>query len=352
MAQIDGTVNWSAVGANAAVAVSMAVCRAAAAARRIPLYRHIADLCHVTQPALPMPMVNILSGGLHARLAMDLQDFLIVPVGATDYDQALEWIWRVRTAASTVAERRGLSTLLADEGGISPGCASVVEGFSLMDEIIACSGLEPGGQVAVAIDVAANGLLRTDGAYHFAREGVVRDASAITALLNDCVRRFPVCSIEDPLADEDWAGWSALSAGLVDVQLVGDDLLSTQPARIARAAAAGIANAALIKINQNGSLSGTLEAMRVTRDAGYRTIVSARSGETEDDFIADLAVGTAAGQIKIGSMRCSERQSKYNRLAWITADDDRLPLTNPFAKRTPDPRDVRRDARGARRKEL
>jgi enolase len=329
--ELDRTDNWGNLGANAVLAVSVAVCRAAAMYLGLPLHRYLAKLSGSVGCTIPMPMTNILSGGLHARQAMDLQDFLMVPVGAQSYEEALHWIYRVREAANDVAKQDGFSTLLADEGGLSPACDSVREGFDLMAKIFDAAGLRPGDQVAIAIDMAANGLLQADGRYLFAREGRSLDALGIAELLADCARRYPLISIEDPCGDEDWAGWSTVTRALTSMQIVGDDLFATQSKRIEQGVRVGAANAALIKINQNGSISSTLGVLATARKFRYRTIVSARSGETEDDFIADLAVGTNAGQIKIGSLRCSDRMSKYNRLAWIVADErDQLPLANPW----------------------
>lgn len=333
MARVDGTPNWSRVGGNAAVAVSLATCRAAALAVGVPLHHYIRDLAGAAECSMPMPMTNILSGGLHARKAMDIQDFLVIPVGAASYAEALDWICRVRAAASDVAVIRGISTLLADEGGLSPACGTMNAAFDLMLESFESAGLHAGDQVAIAIDMAANGLSDGNGLYRFECEGKTMTGKDISGMLTEFGRQYPLISIEDPCADHDWAGWATVTAANGHFQLVGDDLFATQPDRIRRGKAAGAANAALIKVNQNGCLTGALSAIEVARQLGYRTIVSARSGETEDDFIADLAVGADAGQIKVGSVRNSERQSKYNRLAWIAADEgDRLPLRNPWRR--------------------
>lgn len=340
MAAADGTDNWSRVGGNASVATSLAVCRAGALSLDIPLHRYIQDLLGGSECSMPMPMTNILSGGLHARLGMDIQDFLVIPVGAATYAQALDYVCRVRAAANQVVAKRGISTLLADEGGLSPACDSIEQAFELMLEAFDTAHLHPGNDVAIAIDVAATGLTNGDGRYCFAREGVTRTARDIGRLVFECAAKYPLLSVEDPCGDDDWAGWATVTKANAGLQLIGDDLFATQPERIQRGKDLGAANAVLIKVNQNGSLSGALRAIEAARRADYRIIVSARSGETEDDFIADLAVGSDAGQIKIGSVRSSERQSKYNRLSWIVADEsDRLPLRNPWA-RVPGPKHV------------
>ncbi len=332
MAAADGTANWSRIGGNASVATSLAVCRAGALSLDIPLHRYIQQLLGGSECSMPMPMTNILSGGLHARLGMDIQDFLVIPVGATTYSEALDWVCRVREAANQVVAKRGITTLLADEGGLSPACDSIDQAFDMMLEAFDVAQLHPGDDVAIGVDMAATGLAKGDGRYYFAREGVTRTARDIGALISECAAKYPLLSVEDPCGDDDWAGWAAVNQANPGLQLIGDDLFATQPERIERGKVVGAANAVLIKVNQNGSLSGALRAIKAARCADYRIIVSARSGETEDDFIADLAVGSDAGQIKIGSVRSSERQSKYNRLAWIAADElYRLPLRNPWA---------------------
>jgi len=320
---LDGTPDKSRLGANATLAVSLAIARAGAAVSGLPLWRSLAG----DRPAtLPMPMVNILSGGLHAGRGMDVQDFLVVPAGATGIAEALHVVARIRAAASDALAARGLPTLLADEGGLSPGCETGHEALELMVEIIERAGLEPGRDALIAIDVAAHSLVDGDGRYVLAREGVVRTTAEMIAMVEGWVREFPIVSIEDPLDEEDWAGWAALTARLGErVRLIGDDLFTTNAARLERGIATGAANGVLVKVNQNGTLSGTLDVIARARDAGYVPVVSARSGETEDDFLADLAVGTAAGQIKVGSLRCSDRLAKYNQLLRI-AEDETLPF--------------------------
>ncbi|ACL62820.1 phosphopyruvate hydratase [Methylobacterium nodulans] len=311
--EADGTHNLARFGANATLAVSIAAVRASAVATGIPLHRRLAELCGTT-PSMPMPMVNILSGGLHAGRGMDVQDFLVIPIGASSYSEALDWICRVRTAAASICAKRGISTLLADEGGLSPGFATSEEALSLMVEAFEQAGLEPGVQAAIALDVASSSLASANGAYAFARQGRSFGAREMIELQRQWAASFPIVSIEDGLGEDDWANWPALTRALGHLQLVGDDLFATQPDRIRRGIDENIANAALIKVNQNGTLSGTLEAITTARAAGYATVISARSGETEDDFLADLAVGVAGRQIKVGSVRNSERLAKYNQL--------------------------------------
>lgn len=317
LAALDGTPQLARLGANAVLAVSLAVCRAAAAASGQQLYQRIAQLSGAT-PLLPLPMTNILSGGLHAGRGMDVQDFLAIPLRASTFTEALHLLSKVRNAAAEVAQQRGLATLLADEGGLSPGLASGAAALRMMTEAIERAGLRPGADMGIAIDVAASTLCDKAGGYRFAREGVQRSGEEVIAMFASWVRDFPVVSIEDGLGEEDWSGWSALTQALGDkVQLVGDDLFATNPQRLARGVAAGAANGVLVKANQNGTVSGTLDVIAQARGAGYAAIVSARSGETEDAFMSDLAVGSAAGQIKIGSLRTSSTVAKYNQLLRI-----------------------------------
>lgn len=318
LATLDGTGRLERLGANAVLAVSMAVCRAAAAARGQALYAHLAELSGTAQPALPLPMVNILSGGLHAGRGMDVQDFLAIPARAASMAEAIHTVGRVRSAAAQVMKERGLPVLLADEGGLSPGLDTGQAALELMMESFERAGLKPAEDVLIAIDIAASSLKEPHGTYRFAREGRHYSSEELIALVHEWVRKFPVVSIEDALDEEDWAGWKRLTVQLGQrVQLVGDDLFCTNLARVRRGLRDGIANGVLVKVNQNGTVSGTLDTIAEARAHGYATIVSARSGETEDAFIADLAVGTAAGQIKIGSVRCADRLSKYNQLLRI-----------------------------------
>jgi enolase len=314
---LDGTADLSRLGGNAVLAASLACCRAAAAAAGEPLYRVLAG---DAVPLLPMPMVNILSGGAHAGHMVDVQDYLAVPLGAESFAQALEWVWRVREAAAQVVVNRGGNAhLVADEGGLALRLAGNAEGLRVLTEAIERSGLRPLDDVAIALDVAAT-QLHADGAYRLAAEGRSLDAVAMVDMLAQWCGEFPIVSIEDPLAEDDWEGWERATAVLGDHQLVGDDLFVTSAERLRRGVAEQVANTVLVKINQNGTISGTAEVMRLARAAGYATVVSARSGETEDSSIADLAVGWRAGQIKVGSLTRSERTAKWNRLLAIEAE--------------------------------
>jgi len=317
---LDSTPSLGRLGANAVLGISLAACRAAAAAKGVALYQHIGALAGVQVPVLPMPMVNLLSGGLHAGGGMDLQDFLIVPVGAATYSEALAMVLAVRAKATELCRARGLPTLLADEGGLSPGLQRPETALDLVVDCIDAAGYTPGEEIAIALDMAASGLLQPDGSYGFDREGVFRQPDEMIALVASWAARYPIVSVEDALGEEAWGDWTRLMARVPTVQLVGDDLLCTQPSRIARAVREKAANAALIKLNQNGTLSGTIEAVKLAREGGFATVISARSGETEDDFLADLSVGLAGGQIKVGSVRSSERLAKYNQLVRIEAE--------------------------------
>jgi len=319
LVRLDGTARLERLGANAILGVSLATCRAAAASLGRRLHDHIAALAGTRELRMPLPMVNILSGGLHAGRGMDAQDFLAIPARACSIDEAIAVAVRVRAAASVVAARQGLPTLLADEGGLAPGCPDGRAALQLMCAAIDAAGLVPGQDVVIAIDVAATTLYDpASGRYRLEREGRELDSAGMAAMVAAWVDEFPVVSVEDPLDEEDWSGWQDLTARLgARIRLVGDDLFASQPARLARGVSGRCANGVLVKPNQNGTLSGTLDVIAAARAAGYAPVVSARSGETEDAFIADLAVGTAAGQIKIGSLRCSDRLAKYNQLLRI-----------------------------------
>ena len=335
---LDGTPALSRLGANAVLGTSLAVCRASALASGQPLYRRIAQLAGVDEPMLPMPMVNILSGGLHAGRGMDVQDFLAVPVSATSALEAIQLTSRVRAAAATLCAERGLPTLLADEGGLSPGCRTGEEALELITQSIEAAGLQPGTDIAIAIDVAAASLYDSNaGDYHLRRQNLHLSTAEMIDMVASWVDRFAIISIEDPLDEDDWDGWQTLTKRLGQrVRLIGDDLFTTNSQRLADGIARGVANGVLVKVNQNGTLTGTLDVVAEARAAGYAPVVSARSGETEDDFLADLAVGTAAGQIKIGSVRNSERLAKYNQLVRIAEDStlgfSQLPLLAPRAE--------------------
>ena len=311
--ELDGTPDKSRLGANAVLGVSAAVARAAASARRLPLWRY---LSRGREAVLPLPMVNIVSGGLHASGALTFQDFLIVPVGAASYREALEACHDVRAATGDLLVERGLSILKADEGGFGPALERPEEVLDLLEAAVRRAGRTPGSDVAFAIDVAAS---------HFAPVA----PAAFVDRLESLVDRYPIVSIEDALAEDDWEAWAQLTRRLGHrVQLLGDDLFTTNLARLERGIDAGVANAVLVKMNQIGTVTETVDVIERAHAAGYATVVSARSGETEDAFLADLAVATAASQIKIGSLAQSERLSKYNQLLRI---EEELGQGAPFA---------------------
>jgi enolase 1/2/3 len=329
---LDGTPNKSRLGANALLGVSLAVAHAAAAARGEELFHHLNRLWkeHIradeadripTTPTLPLPMVNMISGALHAGRNLDIQDVLIMPLSAECYSDALEKIVAMYRAVGTVLAERGLEwALVGDEGGYGPKLKDNEDALGIVvDAMLAC-GLEPGRDVAIALDIASTHFFDPpSGTYRLTAAGSGSlDSSGMVDLLAGWVDRYPIVSIEDGLAEDDWTGWTELTARLGNkVQLIGDDLFATQSGRLAEGIKQKAANAILIKVNQVGTLSETLDALALARRNGYRPIVSARSGETEDATIADLAVATAAGQIKIGSVARSERLAKYNRMLRI-----------------------------------
>jgi enolase len=315
---IDGTPNKRNLGANAILGVSLAVAHAAAAHLRLPLYRYLG---RVDARVLPVPMLNILNGGAHtAWQSTDLQEFMIMPTGAPTFSEALRMSAEVYHALARVLEDRGLATTVGDEGGFAPALGSNVEAVEAILRAIERAGYRPGEDLHLAIDAAASELY-TDGRYHLRREGRVLEAEALVDLYASWIARYPILSLEDPLAEDDWAGWALLRARLGDrVQIVGDDHFVTNTARIARGIAERTANAVLIKLNQIGTLTETLAAMELAERAGWTTVVSHRSGETEDTTIAHLVVATNAGQIKTGAPARSERVAKYNELLRIEAE--------------------------------
>lgn len=313
---LDGTVNLSRLGANATLATSIALCRAAATDSGLALHSYINRMVPERSMSMPVPMTNILSGGAHANRGMDIQDFLAIPVSAKSYKEALIMVIEVRSAASRLAERRNLPALLADEGGLSPGFPDPTSALDFMIESFKEAGYTPGKDLVIAIDIAASEFY-VDGSYRLARQGKTLSGSEMVAFVRDLADTYPIVSIEDPLDQDDWDHWRTLMTQLPACQILGDDLFVTSAERIGMGIAQSAANSAIIKINQNGTLSGTIAAMRVAWSGGFSTVVSARSGETEDSFIADLAVATGAGQIKIGSTRNSDRLSKYNQLLRI-----------------------------------
>jgi enolase len=317
MLDLDGTANKSKLGANAILAVSMAVARAAATEVKLPLYRYLGGPLART---LPVPMMNILNGGAHAANTVDFQEFMIVPVGAESFADGVRMGAEVFHALKKVLSSRRLSTNVGDEGGFAPDLASDEDAIRVILEAIEKAGYAPGREIALALDVAASELFdKGAGLYAFKKSNAgQRDAAGMIELYTRWLDEYPIVSIEDGLAEDDWDGWEALTRALGDrVQLVGDDLFVTNTERLARGIENGVANAILIKVNQIGTLSETLEAIEMARAAGYLSVISHRSGETEDTFIADLAVGTGAGQIKTGSASRTDRVAKYNQLLRI-----------------------------------
>jgi enolase len=312
MIDLDGSANKSKLGANAILGVSLAIARAASTSKKLPLYRHLggesADL-------LPVPMMNILNGGAHADTNVDIQEFMIAPIGAKNFKEALRWGAEVYHALKSVLKKRGLATSIGDEGGFAPNLDSNRAALDLIVEAINKAGFKLGSEIALAMDVAATEFYK-NGHYEF--EGSKLTAAEMIAYYKDLVDSYPLVSIEDPLAEDDWDGWRAITEVLGErVQLVGDDLFVTNPERLSRGIAAKTANALLVKVNQIGSLTETLDAVAMADKAGYRSMMSHRSGETEDTTIADLAVATSAGQIKTGAPARSERVAKYNQLLRI-----------------------------------
>ena len=314
LVELDGTETKSRLGANALLGVSLAAAHAGAAASGQPLYRFLGGSA---AQLLPAPMMNVLNGGAHADNNVDLQEFMIFPLGAPSFREALRWGAEVFQQLKAVLRQRGCSTAVGDEGGFAPDLKSNREAIELVLEAVEKAGYRPGEEIAIALDPAASEFHR-DGAYHLEGEGVRKTSQEMVAFWREWSERYPVVSIEDGLAEDDWDGWSALTRELGSrCQLVGDDLFVTNPAILRQGIERGVANAILIKVNQIGTLSETLEAMRIAREAGYACVVSHRSGETEDTTIADLAVATGAGQIKTGSLCRSDRVAKYNRLLRI-----------------------------------
>lgn len=322
----DPSPGFAVLGANAVLAVSLASVRAAASSTGRSLARYLSDrdTPDLERPLLlPMPMVNILSGGAHAGEMLDVQDFLAVPVGATSFAEAIEWSTGVRDSARKLALQRGhtQAVLVADEGGLGLALESNRAALEILTDAIEAAGYTPGSEVAIAIDVAASEFYR-DGSYHLAREDRVLSSDELISEVSDWCARFPVMSVEDILAEDDWNGWAIATAELGQrIELVGDDLFVTNPQRLIRGINEHVANSVLVKVNQNGLVSGAKAVIDVARAAGYRTIVSARSGETEDTWLADLAVGWRAGQIKVGSTHRSERTAKWNRLLELEATE-------------------------------
>jgi enolase len=320
--ELDGTPNKSRLGANAILGVSLATARAAAAEAEVPLYIYIAELYGATREqatVLPVPMMNVINGGAHADNSVDLQEFMVVPAGAASFSEGLRMGTEVFHALKGRLKERGLGTTVGDEGGFAPDLESNEAALAVLVEGIEAAGYEPGKDAFIALDPATSELYRdSDGAYVLASEDRALSAEEMVAYWSEMTARYPVISIEDGMNEEDWDGWKLLTDRLGDsCQLVGDDLFVTNPERLRRGIELGVGNSILVKVNQIGTLTETLEAISVARDAGFSAVISHRSGETEDTTIADLAVGTAAGQIKTGAPSRSDRVAKYNQLLRI-----------------------------------
>ncbi len=317
LVELDGTANKSRLGANAILGVSLAVAKAAADEMDLPLYRYLGGVgAHV----LPVPMMNVLNGGAHADSNVDLQEFMLMPVGAASFSEGLRWGAETYQVLKALLRERELSTGLGDEGGYAPSLESNEAALALLVEAVERAGYVPGTEIALALDVASTEFF-ADGRYVLAGEGANFDASGFVEYLAGLCDRYPIVSVEDGMAEDDWDGWRQLTERLGDrVQLVGDDLFVTSPARLARGIETGVANSVLVKVNQIGTLSETLETMGLAGRAGYTSVVSHRSGETEDTTIASLAVATNCGQIKTGAPARSDRVAKYNELLRIEED--------------------------------
>ncbi|MFT2691124.1 phosphopyruvate hydratase [Clavibacter zhangzhiyongii] len=315
MIELDGTENKSRLGANALLGVSLAVAKAAADSAELPLYRYLGG---PNAHTLPVPMLNVINGGSHADTNVDIQEFMILPVGASTFSEGLRWGVETYHALKSLLKKKGLSTGLGDEGGFAPNLDSNRAALDLLMEAIESAGFTAGKQIALGLDVASSEFF-SDGAYTF--EGQKVDAAHMTAYFADLVASYPLITIEDPLDEDDWAGYDHFTAELGSkVQIVGDDLFVTNPKRLADGITRGVANSILVKVNQIGTLTETLDAVSLAQRSGYTTVLSHRSGETEDTTIADLAVAVDAGQIKTGAPARSERVAKYNQLLRIEQD--------------------------------
>ena len=332
----DGTDNKSNVGANAALGVSMAVARAAAMALRIPLYQYLGG-CHSKK--MPVPMMNILNGGKHADNTVDLQEFMIMPVGAEDFSEGIRMCVEIYQFLKIILKEKNLSTAVGDEGGFAPDLEDSRDALALIIQAVERAGYEPGKQIAIAIDAAASELYEEEkGVYYFPGESkmkgkdVFRDSSEMIEYYEGLLEEFPVVSLEDGLEEDDWEGWKKLTERLGDkIQLVGDDLFVTNKKRLTCGIRLQAANAVLVKVNQIGTLTEAMDTVRLAQENGYRAVISHRSGETEDSFIADLAVATGAGQIKTGAPCRSDRNAKYNQLLRIAEQlGENGEYQNPF----------------------
>jgi enolase len=334
LCELDGTPNKSRLGANAVLGVSLACAHAAAAIREVPLWMYLADSSEDRRPRLPLPMVNLISGGLHAGGNLDFQDFLLLPIGARSYSEALAMAVNVYRALAGVLTRHGFEgVLVGDEGGFGPKLHGNEQAVLMCVEAIRAAGYEPGRDAALALDVASTHFHHADCYRLKATAGLALSSDDMVRTLRRWADDYPILSIEDGMAEDDWDGWRKLTKELGRrVQLIGDDLFVTNPDRLRRGIETQTANAVLVKVNQIGTLTETLEVVRLARQAGYRVVISARSGETEDSTIADLAVATGSGQIKIGSVARSERLAKYNQLLRI---EEEMGAEAPFARWEP-----------------
>ncbi len=321
MIELDGTPNKARIGANGILAVSMAVCRAAAESAGLPLWKHIGNLHKNKNFTLPLPMANIINGGKHADNKIDFQEFMIAPIGAKSFSEGLRWITEIFHALKTILKKKGHVTAVGDEGGFAPNLGNE-EALEVIMEAIAAAGYKAGSQIQIALDCASSELFDEGGrkGYKFWKSNPSKlfSADEMIAIYSDWVKKYPIYSIEDGLDQNDWGGYVKFTKALgKKIQIVGDDFFVTNPERLQKGIAMNAANAILIKVNQIGTVSETLEAIRMAQKAGYGVISSHRSGETEDAFISDLAVGTGAGQIKTGSLSRTDRIAKYNQLLRI-----------------------------------
>ncbi len=337
MIELDGTPNKGRLGANAILGVSLAAAKAAAADSRQPLYRYLAELYGGGEPRiLPVPMMNVLNGGAHADNSVDFQEFMVVPAGAASFSECLRFGTEVFHALKKSLAARGLATAVGDEGGFAPNLESNEAALQAVLEGVEAAGYEPGSDIFIALDPATSEVYE-NGSYVLEHEGRTLSPQQMADYWRDACAKYPIVSIEDGMDEEDWDGWKLLTETIgEEVQLVGDDLFVTNPERLRRGIELGVGNSILVKVNQIGTLTETLEAIRVARDAGYTAVISHRSGETEDTTIADLAVATGAGQIKTGAPSRSDRVAKYNRLLRIEEElgtAAEFPGLNAFAQR-------------------
>ena len=324
---LDGTPDKSRLGANALLGVSLAVAKAAADSLGLPLYRYLGG---PNAHLLPVPLMNVINGGVHADNDLEIQEFMLVPVGAASFSEGLRWGTEVFQVLKATLKEKGLGAGIGDEGGFAPRIGTAREALDLLTDAIGRAGLEPGIEVALAIDAAASELFQEET---YRLEGRSRTAADMIELYTELLEAYPIVSVEDPLAEDDWDGWLAITEALEErVQIVGDDLFVTNPERLERGVEEGAGNAVLVKLNQIGTLTETLDVIRIAKESSYGVVVSHRSGETEDTTIADLAVGTNAGQIKAGAPSRGERTAKYNQLLRI---EEELGDTARYSGRQP-----------------